>query len=85
MAGRYYGDLIFSTGEYEQDGKTKKRWSKAGAVFKDHETGNMTIKLEAVPVSPDWSGWLTICAKGDKTTEARGSSDSEISPQNIPF
>ena len=59
MAFKYQGDLVFSTGEYEKDGETKKRWSKAGAVFQDSETGNMSIKFEAMPVG-EWSGWMKI-------------------------
>lgn len=66
MASKYYGDLVFSTGEYEKDGETKKRWAKAGAVFRDDETGSMSVKLEAVPVSPDWSGWMRIFVKDGK-------------------
>jgi len=59
MASKYYGDLVFSNGEYTKDGETKKRWSKAGAVFKDSETGNLSIKFEAMPVG-EWSGWMKI-------------------------
>lgn len=69
MSSKYYGDLVFSTGEYEKDGETKKRWSKAGAVFQDSETGNMSIKFEAMPVG-EWSGWMKIFKndRNDKPT-----------------
>lgn len=76
MASKYYGDLVFSTGEYEKDGETKKRWSKAGAVFRDDETGNISIKLEAVPATPDWSGWLRVF-KSDRDNQAGASSDEK--------
>lgn len=69
MSSKYYGDLVFSTGEYEKDGETKKRWSKAGAVFRDDETGSMSVKLEAVPASPDWSGWMRIF-KSDRDNQS---------------
>jgi hypothetical protein len=96
MASKYYGDLVFSTGEYEKDGETKKRWSKAGAVFRDDETGNMSVKLEAVPASPDWSGWMKIFKSdrdnqdGQTKPEAKSSAadeidDSAISLSDIPF
>lgn len=74
MASKYYGDLVFSTGEYEKDGETKKRWSKAGAVFRDDETGSISIKLEAVPATPDWSGWMRIF-KSDRDNQAGGQSN----------
>lgn len=70
MASKYYGDLIFSTREYEdKDGNKKKAWSKAGAVFKDDETGRMSIKFEAMPFGLDWSGWMSISPKRDNQDE----------------
>ena len=76
MAFKYHGDLVFSTGEYEKDGETKKRWSKAGAVFQDSETGNMSIKFEAMPVG-EWSGWMKIFIK-DKPNTPRPAKDVVI-------
>lgn len=94
MASKYFGDLVFSTGEYEKDGKTKKRWSKAGAVFKDDETGNISIKFEAMPVG-EWSGWMKIFenkkvgsadnAQTTKDAMIDDISDEPISLDEIPF
>jgi hypothetical protein len=56
---KYIGDLCFSTGEYEKDGTTKKRWAKAAAAFKDTESGSVTFKFETLP-AVDWSGWMRL-------------------------
>lgn len=53
-------DVVMKTGEYEKDGKTKGRYMKIGVLFTDNESGRMSIKLDAAPISPDWSGWLSL-------------------------
>lgn len=60
MASKYIGDLCFSTGEYEVQGETKKRWTKAAAAFKDEETGRVSFKFEAMPQGVEWSGWMNL-------------------------
>ena len=91
MAFKYYGDLVFSTGEYkDKEGNDKKRWSKAGAVFQDDETGKMSIKFEAFPAGNDWSGWMKIFTKdNDQKTETHTKTnvidDEPIDLSQIPF
>ena len=84
---KYYGDLVFSTGEYEKDGEKKKRWSKAGAVFQGDD-GRLSIKFEAMPVG-DWSGWMNIFEKRDESNQSkqenRPINDEPINLSNIPF
>ena len=75
MSVKFLGDLVYSNGEYEVDGVTKKRYQRAGAVFQDDESEAISIKLDAVPVSPEWSGWFRMFNKRDKD---QGSSE-------IPF
>jgi len=77
MASKYYGDLVFSTGEYEKDGEKKKPWSKAGAVFKDSETGNISIKFEAMPVG-EWSGWMKVFNNSSDGNIRDGKYDKDI-------
>ena len=58
---RRYADLMASTGEFtDAEGKKAKRWLKCGVVMRDDTNGSLSIKLDAVPVSPSWSGWLAI-------------------------
>lgn len=81
---KYYGDLVFSTGEYEKDGEKRKRWSKAGAVFQGDD-GRLSIKFEAMPVG-DWSGWMNIFEKRDEAkTESKPIDDEPINLSDIPF
>lgn len=84
---KYYGDLVFSTGEYEKDGEKRKRWSKAGAVFQDDD-GRMSIKFEAMPVG-EWSGWMNIFEKRDESKQPKQENkpiDNEpINLSDIPF
>lgn len=60
MAMRKTHDLAASTGEYlDSHGEKKKRWQNCGAMFEDSENGRISIKVEAVPVGPEWSGWFS--------------------------
>jgi len=53
-------DVVAAVGTYkDRDGKEKKRYLNCGSAFTDDE-GRISIKLDAVPVSPDWSGWLSL-------------------------
>ncbi len=59
MTSKRTHDLVANIGEYTSTtGETKKRRHNCGSVFLD-EQGRMSIKLDAVPVSPEWSGWLS--------------------------
>jgi hypothetical protein len=58
---RHYADLLGSVGEFiDSQGRKAKRWVRCGVVMKDAGTGKMSIKLDAIPVSPNWSGWLAV-------------------------
>lgn len=68
MAFKYYGDLVFSTGEYkDKEGNDKKSWAKAAAVFQDSESGKLSVKFEAMPVG-EWSGWMKIFTKDNESS-----------------
>ena len=77
MAHRYIGDICFSTGEYtDKQGEIKKRWSKAGAVFENEATGDLSIKFEAMPApTGEWSGFMRIFLK------ERGAAPTTEQPQ----
>ena len=56
---RKIGRVVASTGEYEtSDGETKKRWKDCGIVIENQ--GRLSLKMEAFPVGPEWSGWFSI-------------------------
>lgn len=58
----------------DRDGKEKGRWVDVGTLFSSPHGSNMTIKLDSVPVSPDWKGWLSVfkIEEPDDTGEASG-------------
>jgi hypothetical protein len=52
-------DLVATIGKYKnRDGEEKKRYTNVGSVFEDDE-GRISIKLDTIPVTPEWSGWLS--------------------------
>ena len=60
MSTRKTHDIVATVGEYtDRNGQPKKRYSKIGAAFTDDQ-GRISLKLDTVPVSPDWSGWLSL-------------------------
>ncbi|MCC5869607.1 MAG: hypothetical protein JJU27_13990 [Gammaproteobacteria bacterium] len=65
---RRYGDLMASVGEFtDQDGRKAKRWLKVGVVMRDSRNGSLSVKLDAVPVLPGWSGWLAVRNVGEES------------------
>lgn len=66
MPAKRTHDVVATVGEYTNgSGETKKRYSNVGSLF-TQEDGRMSIKLDTVPCSPDWSGWLSIFPVKDR-------------------
>ncbi|HZF30552.1 MAG TPA: hypothetical protein VE907_15655 [Gammaproteobacteria bacterium] len=57
---RLHANLLATVGEYSTDEGPVKRRIPVGAIFRDESTGAMSVRLEAVPVTPAWSGWLAV-------------------------
>lgn len=54
-------DAVASVGEYtDRNGATKKRYVNIGAVFESDDGKYMSLKLESIPVGPNWSGWVSF-------------------------
>lgn len=59
MAKKLY-DAVATIGEYkDRNGETKKRYINVGSVF-ENDKGSLSLKLDSVPVSPEWSGWISF-------------------------
>lgn len=59
-------DVTATIGEYKNaQGETKKRYINVGSAFTD-EQGRVSIKMDAVPVSPEWSSWLSLYPVEDR-------------------
>jgi hypothetical protein len=53
-------DVVAVTGKYtDRNGNEKSRYQPCGAVF-ENDRGNLSLKLEALPVGSEWSGWLQL-------------------------
>ena len=52
-------DAIAVVGEYNKGGEVKKRYQKVGALFQ-RDDGSFSMKLESLPLSADWNGWLNF-------------------------
>jgi hypothetical protein len=61
MAKRTH-DVVATIGTYRDKatGEEKKRRLNIGSVFTDETNGQLSIKLDSVPVDPEWSGWAAI-------------------------
>jgi hypothetical protein len=60
-------DVVASIGTYKdrQTGEEKKRYLTVGKYFIDDD-GRQSIKLDALPVGPEWSGWLSLYPVKDR-------------------
>lgn len=70
-----------TVGKYnDRDGNEKRRYLNVGAVF-ENDQGQLSLKIEAVPVGQDWNGWVSFYApkdaKGDKPANSRSASSDD--------
>ena len=73
MASTRKYDLVAKTGEYEQNGEKKARWLTCGAVF-ENEKGQLSAKINCLPVATEWNGWLTMSVPMDQRSGRNGAS-----------
>lgn len=56
----YTHDIVATIGEYTTtNGEKRKRYLTCGKAFTDDQ-GRISLKLEAIPCAPEWSGWLSL-------------------------
>jgi hypothetical protein len=99
MASRYTHDIVATTGTYKDgQGAAKKRYTTVGKLFTDDQ-GRQSIKLDTIPVGPDWSGWLSIYPRDnnrdsqprqqpttqDHTADAYDRISADTAADDIPF
>lgn len=66
-------DLVATVGTYKdrQTGEEKKRYMQCGCIF-ESEDGRMAIKLDGLPVTPEWSGWIQLFEPRDRKPRQEG-------------
>tara|TARA_R100000808_G_scaffold22836_1_gene50027 strand:- start:441 stop:764 length:324 start_codon:yes stop_codon:yes gene_type:complete len=82
VSSRYYGDILVSDGTYQKDGQEKKRWQKVGAAFINNH-GNISFKLDYIPIKQDFSGWFNIFEKDQQQPSQQNSAPANFG-QQIP-
>lgn len=73
-------DATAVIGEYEtKAGERKRRYHRVGTLFKDDEKGYMTLKLDAVPIGGNFSGWISFFKprSSDDANQTEGSYTTE--------
>lgn len=85
MSARATHDVVATVGEYKdrQTGETKKRYLKCGVCF-TNEQGQQSIKLDGLPVSPDWSGFLSLYPKENNSSGNQQRPPAEPQRQQPP-
>lgn len=91
MASKKIYDAVATAGEYKKDGETKRRYINVGSVFQNDE-GQLSLKLDTIPVGQEWNGWISFYApkpNGDRR-ESTPAPKRESAPvvdidDDIPF
>lgn len=78
-------DAIATIGNYidATTGKKVKRTLPIGAVFESPQ-GRIVLKLDAVPVSKDWSGWVALRPCSTAHPEESEGDETEAVPSSPP-
>lgn len=55
-------DVVKAMSKYtDAQGQEKTRWLNCGVIFKNAESGKMSLKMEAIPYGlPDDQGWFAL-------------------------
>jgi len=71
-------DILFKRGEHEGKGI----WIQCGVLI-EKDNGKKSLKLDVVPVDPNWDGWLVVSERRE-----RGRAFEEAPPgpvDDVPF
>ena len=77
MSSKKKYDLVAKVGEYELNGEKKARWFTCGAVF-ENEKGQLSAKVNGIPVGTDWNGWLNLSLPSEQKS---GGQTTPVSPK----
>lgn len=58
-------DLVWKKSE---DKEGKARWETAGILLEKGD-GKRAVKIDSIPVSKDWDGWLVVSERKEKGAE----------------
>ena len=65
---RPVADLKARIGSYtDKEGKEKGRYVKVGTLFSSPHGSHQAIKMDSMPISADWDGWVSVFPKDDES------------------
>lgn len=72
-------DAVATVGTYRNKaGEEKKRYITCGSVF-EGDDGRLSLKLDAVPASPEWTGWVAFYEPRDANgTSGHGGNSNAV-------
>jgi len=71
-------DILYKRGEHED----KASWLKCGVLL-EKEGGKRSIKIDTVPVGPEWNGWLVVSER--KERDVREGMSVVPMGEDVPF
>ena len=81
-------DVVAGVGRYQdRNGNEKTRWVRCGAIFRNAESGRLSLKLESVPVGNEWEGWFSLMEPRDEhgnpgSKQTRGGAGAQAGASN---
>ena len=80
MARKIY-DAVATVGTYkDRNGEEKKRYVNVGNVF-ENDKGQLSLKLDSVPVGNEWSGWVSFFEPKERDGQQRQEPGRDVSAQ----
>ncbi len=79
---RRYKKAVASCGEYQSNGQTKKRYQNVGTLF-ERDDGSLCLKLDAVPVGPEFEGWINFFDFDEKRQQRNDNSQQQRGPEQL--
>ena len=73
--------LSVKTGEYQKNGETKSNYQKVWSMFQ-RDDWKFSIKIDTLPITKDWEGWLFVNENEKKDQPVKNVSDTS---DEMPF
>jgi hypothetical protein len=84
MTAKLIYRAVANVGKYtDKDGKEKNRTQEIGSIF-ENEKGFLSLKLNCLPLSPEWNGWATLY-KNEPNESHSNKRSSDSFNDDIPF
>ena len=76
-------DCMVPNGTYKKDGQEKTSWLRIGAILQKDD-GKAVMKLDCVPVSNDFEGWVQLFAPQESQQSAPAPKNDDFD-SDVPF